>query len=246
MASAEPAISNSFSLPVLYTAESKDDDVEESLLASPRERSFQHRPRASRTSIFLSHAATFLVAVLLSMAVLIPYRLSSITSVTEPRTKHLHCGNSTAEARAQGCVFDVLTNMWVPAQCWDKEGTDEFMRTAPWQGYDLQDGKRLLTLEEMSERVGRYRLGPDPDLPPYWTPLREHVIHCAKMWQRQHRGFMRGDSKKLDFHSLSYQHTLHCSNSLVHMAGAGDKPPDPLDMIAIKTWVGFSDCDVEV
>ena len=232
--------------PSPYAAESKDDEVEESLLPSEPQHSFPHHARASRTRVILSHAATFLIAVLLSTAVLIMYRPSSFKTTSEPITKHLHCGNSTAEARAQGCVFDVLTNMWVPELCWDKEGTEEFMRTAPWQGYDMQDGKRLLTLEEMSERVGKDRLAPDPSSPPYWTPLREHVIHCALMWQRQHRGFMSGNSKKLDFHSLSYQHTVHCSSSLVHMAGAGDKPPDALDKVAIRTWVGFSECDVEV
>lgn len=36
---------------------------------------------------------------------------------------------------------------------------------------------------------------------------------------------MRGVAKKLDFHSLSYQHTLHCSKSSVHMAGAGEEAP---------------------
>ena len=57
---------------------------------------------------------------------------------------------------------------------------------------------------------------------------------------------MSGKSKQLDFHSSSYQHTVHCSSSLVHMAGAGDKIPDPLDKIAIRTRVGFSECDVEL
>jgi hypothetical protein len=237
------------SSPSPYTAaESKDDEVEEeSLLPSEPQHSFPHHTRASRTRQILSHAATFLIAVLLSIAFLTIYRPSSFqTTASEPRTKHLHCGNSTAEARAQGCVFDVLTNMWVPELCWDQEGTEEFMRTAPWQGYDQSDGKRLLTLEEMSERVGKDRLAPDPSSPPYWTPLREHVIHCALMWQRQHRGFMSGNPKRLDFHSLSYQHTVHCSSSLVHMAGAGDQPPGPLDKLAIRTWVGFSECDIEV
>lgn len=66
--------------------------------------------------------------------------------------------------------------------------------------------------------------------------MREFVIHCALMWQRQHPGFI---GKKLDFHSLGYQHTLH-------MAGAGEEKPDPLDRIAIKTWVGLSDCEVGI
>lgn len=71
----------------------------------------------------------------------------------------------------------------------------------------------------------------------------EYVIHCALMWQRQHRGFI---GKKLDFHSLGYRHTLYCSRSFVHIAGAGEEKSDPLDRIAIKTWVGLSDCEVEI
>lgn len=238
-----------------YTAASKDDDeVEKSLLAAELQHrstsSLQHKIRASNSTAhaILSHSITFLVAVLISILIILVSRPSVAATKTnpEPRTKHLHCGNSTTEARALGCVFDVLTNMWVPELCWDREGTEGFMSVAPWQGYDKQDGQRLLTLDEMSERVGKDRLKPDPSSPPYWTPLREHVIHCAFMWQRQHRGFMSGNEKKLDFHSLSYQHTVHCSESLVHMAGAGDVPPDPLDKIAIRTWVGFSECDVDI
>lgn len=56
---------------------------------------------------------------------------------------------------------------------------------------------------------------------------------------------MSGKPKRLDFHSLSYQHTVYCPNSLVHMAGTGDEMPDPLDKVAIGTWVEFSECDVE-
>lgn len=232
--------------PSSYAAEAKDDEVEESLLPLEPAKLLPYHAPTSRARLILSHAGTFLISMLLSTSIFMVYRPSAPTTISPPTTRHLHCGNSTTDARAQGCVFDVLTNMWVPEVCWDKEGTEEFMRTAPWQGYDSQDGQRLLTLEEMSERVGKDRLAPDPSSPPYWTPLREHVIHCALMWQRQHRGFMSGMGKKLDFHSLSYQHTVHCSRSLVHMAGAGGQPPDPLDKVAIRTWVGFSECDVEV
>ncbi|KAL9085902.1 MAG: hypothetical protein Q9165_007385 [Trypethelium subeluteriae] len=231
--------------PSPYVDKSKDDEAEETLLPLEPQHAFSLNARSSKTRMFLSHAATFLTAVLLSIAVLLLSHPYSSKATSEPITKHLHCGNSTAEARAQGCVFDVLTNMWVPEPCWDREGTEEFMRTAPWQGFDTQDATRPLSLEEMSERVGKQRLIPDPDLPPYWTPLREHVIHCALMWQRQHRGFLSGKSNMLDFHSLNYQHTVHCSRSLVYMAGAGDTAPEPLDKVAIRTWVGFSECDIE-
>lgn len=234
------------SSPSPYATESKDDEAGESLLPGEPKDFVSRHERLPRARLVVSHVVTFLIAVLLSTAVFTILRPTHSQPNAEPITKHLHCGNSTAEARSRGCVFDVLTNMWVPEPCWDREGTEEFMSTAPWQGYDMQDAKRQLTLDEMSERVGHDRLAPDPTLPPYWTPLREHVIHCALMWQRQHRGFMSGKSKELDFHSLSYQHTVHCSRSLVHMAGAGDEAPDPLDKVAIRTWVGFSECDVEV
>lgn len=228
-------------------AKSGDDEIRESLLHMESQHASLHYAQPSRSRVLVSHAATFLVAVLFSTAVLSMYRRPSTSrSTSEPVTMHLNCGNSTTEARARGCVFDVLTNMWVPEPCWDRKGTEEFMRIAPWQGYDMQDAERLLTLEEMSERIGSDPVTPDPMSPPYWTPLREHVIHCALMWQRQHRGFMSGKSKMLDFHSLSYQHTIHCSNSLIHMAGAGSEIPDPLDTIGIRTWVGFSECDIEL
>ncbi|KAF2691802.1 hypothetical protein K458DRAFT_438148 [Lentithecium fluviatile CBS 122367] len=188
---------------------------------------------ASRTRAIISYVATFLIAVLLSTVVFVLHQPSSMNTLSQPTTKHLNCGNSTAEARAKGCVFDVLTNMWVPEPCWDREDTEEFMRTAPWQSYNMQDGKRLLTLEEMSERVGKDQLAPNSSSLPHGTPLREH-------W------FLSGNSNMPVFHSLSYQHTVHYSNSLVHMAGAGDKPPDPLDMVGIRTWVGFSERDVEL
>jgi hypothetical protein len=41
--------------------------------------------------------------------------------------------------------------MWVPEQCWDREGTEEFIRSALWQGYDLKGSKGMLTLDEISE-----------------------------------------------------------------------------------------------
>lgn len=226
-----------------YASTSKHDEVEEFFLPSEPQNSSPNSAGCFRTrTLIISHAATFLAAVLLSVAVLLTNSPFSHHSTTEPRTRHLHCGNTTAEARAQGCVFDALTNAWVPELCWDKEGAEEYMRTAPWQGYDMPDGKQVLTLEEMSERTGLHR-----ELhKPYWTQEREHVLHCALMWQRQHRGYISGESKKLDYHALSYAHTVHCSESLVHMAGAGATPPNPLDMVAVRQWAGFSECDIEI
>ena len=94
-----------------YAAIAKDEEGEENLL--PQDLHLLHHPQASRTGVFASHALTFLIAALLSTFMLSTiHQLSSSRPISEPTTtKHLHCGNSTAEARARGCIFDVLTNM---------------------------------------------------------------------------------------------------------------------------------------
>ncbi|KAB5542693.1 hypothetical protein GE09DRAFT_1245151 [Coniochaeta sp. 2T2.1] len=38
----------------------------------------------------------------------------------------LTCGNFSAEARSHGCVFDLLTNNWMPAYCADPTPDDEY------------------------------------------------------------------------------------------------------------------------
>src|SRR5262245_52586732 len=37
------------------------------------------------------------------------------------------CGNSTAQAKAKGCHFDLLTLSWVPWQCANRELEQEFL-----------------------------------------------------------------------------------------------------------------------
>ncbi|CAN9191356.1 unnamed protein product [Alternaria alternata] len=76
--------------------------------------------------------------------------------------KTLSCGSNPAEARKNGCTYDVLGNIWVPTPCLDTENLAEFKRMAPWLAYDSANATRQLTEEEMSEY-----LIPDG----YWTPV---------------------------------------------------------------------------
>ncbi|KAH7139069.1 hypothetical protein B0J11DRAFT_575003 [Dendryphion nanum] len=226
----------------------KDSDLEESLLPTSHQHSQQRQQKApSLTRQITTHTLTILLTILLTTALLTLIRHPPSTPAPR-KTKHLHCGNSTTQARALNCTFDVLTNMWVPIPCYDAPTTTEYMSSAPWRGYSSSSATHLLTLDEMSERVGHSLLGadPDPSTPPYWTPLREHVIHCALMWQRQHRGYLEGKGAMLDFHARSWEHTVHCSRSLVHMAGAGQERPDGLDEIGFTYVFDISPVSVSV
>lgn len=148
-----------------------------------------------------------------------------------PRMRILSCGTTPNEARENGCTYDVLGNIWVPTPCLDTENIVAFKQMAPWLAYDSSNATHQLTEEEMSE----YMI---PDA--YWTPVREHMIHCALMWRRLHKGYER-DRKLLDKHVLSYHHTEHCSQTLMEHL---DMPTSVLDQIRTRTEAGYSTCSI--
>ncbi|CAI9629970.1 unnamed protein product [Alternaria burnsii] len=148
-----------------------------------------------------------------------------------PKMKTLSCGSNPAEARKNGCTYDVLGNIWVPTPCLDTENLAEFKRMAPWLAYDSANATLQLTEEEMSEY-----LIPDG----YWTPVREHMIHCALMWRRLHDGFEK-NGRLLDKHVIQMHHTEHCSQTLMEHL---DMPTSFLDEIRTRTEAGYSSCQV--
>ena len=150
-----------------------------------------------------------------------------------PQTKILHCGNSTAEARALGCEYDVLPNLWIPAPCLDPSTTNSFTAQAPYfHGYSTPEGGKLLTVDEMSERT---------DDQAYYTSGREHLIHCAMMWQRLHKGYLTG-RKILDKNTKDWEHTMHCSQMMIMF---GEMEPWELNALSTRTTAGFSSCEIE-
>lgn len=47
----------------------------------------------------------------------------------------LSCGNSTAEAKKNGCRYDTLLNNWVPAPCYDRDYEQEYLDDDTWYSY---------------------------------------------------------------------------------------------------------------
>ena len=98
----------------------------------------------------------------------------------------------------------------------------------------------------MSERLLEGEPGMNPEWPPFYSTYKEHSIHCALSLQSLHRRYKEGKAGMLDWQTDDYGHTLHCTNLLLRMSGATNEPPLPLDKLGSRTWVGLSDCEVEV
>jgi hypothetical protein len=186
-----------------------------------------HRRIRSRHAI-IPYAVNVFFAV--GLTILVGYVFRPFSRMG-PEMRTLSCGSTPTEARDNGCTYDVLGNTWVPTPCLDKENLAEFKRRAPWQAFDSANATRQITEEEMSN----YLL-PDG----YWTPVREHMIHCLLMWRRLHKGFGQ-DARFLDKNMLSYHHTEHCSLTLMEHL---DMPTKFLDEIRTRTEAGYSSCQV--
>ncbi len=125
------------------------------------------------------------------------------------------CGNSTAEARALGCTFDLLAFAWWPAACLEDHAElshtfDDWIsspeRQRPWPFYYDPEGTRpVATLDELSEAVG-------VDI---WTTPEYHVGHCSLWWRLVHLSAEGRIAANL--WAGEYHHTLHCSNMLMGM-----------------------------
>ncbi|KAE9582027.1 hypothetical protein CGCF415_v013441 [Colletotrichum fructicola] len=134
----------------------------------------------------------------------------------------INCGNSTEEAKAQGCKYDILLNHWVPGPCFDKESVDEYRDDNSWGAFSDINMTHRLTIDEMSNR----------DF--YWTSIRDHINHCAIMWRRQFY-VLFDERRAMDTVVTSPGHTEHCSQYLMDVTEGMFKEPT-------KTMRGFAGC----
>ncbi|KAF1994326.1 hypothetical protein P154DRAFT_447844 [Amniculicola lignicola CBS 123094] len=125
--------------------------------------------------------------------------------------EELHCGNSSTEARARGCVFDLLTNNWMPAYCADPYTDAEYREwvldpkrhLGSWAYFHDEQGKNQVKSEEhLSDMVGQH----------IYTTTENHLAHCAFLARRMHR-LVTGDIAAVAHNT--FKHTIHCTSSLL-------------------------------
>ncbi|KAK8094988.1 hypothetical protein PG997_001673 [Apiospora hydei] len=119
-----------------------------------------------------------------------------------PKRALSQCGNSSVEAAALGCHFDIMSFSWLPPACFDEQLTHDFETTEDWQWFLDQNGTQPVSKEEVL-------LG-ERDL---FVSSRYHKHHCTFMWKKLHRALGKGHL--IDSYIGNYNHTVHCEHMLL-------------------------------
>ncbi|PYH90868.1 hypothetical protein BO71DRAFT_282368, partial [Aspergillus ellipticus CBS 707.79] len=135
------------------------------------------------------------------------------------------CPNSTEQAKAMGCRYDILSNHWVPGECYDEAAIEDYKSDGSWFGYSDREWTERLSIDEMGEG------------PIYYSNMRDHIVHCAVLWRKQYRALYE-QRKNLDSIIVDTHHTDHCSDFLIRMSNKfHDHRLDP-----IVVEVGYAGC----
>ena len=134
------------------------------------------------------------------------------------------CGNSTAEAQALGCSFDLLSAAWLPEECQDRDLTEEFRAQGPWQYFEDSDGQVELWEGDLWKRSGSSET--------YWATRKWHTVHCSFEWRKMHRAIERG--ARMEDALRDYRHTIHCGKMFLKEG--------PWDELTTEITVEFLGC----
>ncbi|KAF4636690.1 hypothetical protein G7Y89_g1377 [Cudoniella acicularis] len=124
-------------------------------------------------------------------------------SIATDKVIAMDCGNSVAEAKAKGCVFEPMEYGWTPKQCFYQELSDMYdpMGDRPW--FYGPDWKEQVPTE-------RLRQGEEPEL---FTP-DYHAEHCLYSWRKlawalEHR------MPYIESKSADLAHSTHCGKGII-------------------------------
>lgn len=159
-------------------------------------------------------------------------------------TRTLECGNTTDEAKARGCSFDLLSHNWVPPPCLDPLTESEYRAyiSSPERAMgaypyflDAEGTRRVESEDAFSMLADGHPVLADQHV---YTTREEHLAHCKFLLRRTHRAAER--KVRLNDENAQFWHTAHCLEELSH--------PDRKPMNALNEgfFVGYSPCTIEV
>jgi len=120
-----------------------------------------------------------------------------------------NCGGTPDEARAAGCVFDVMMQLWTPPECMDAPLSERFLEKGNWTWYADGGAQRAYTDEEI--RKG------DHDV--VYVAQSYHRHHCIFAWERLVRA-MRNQAPLIE-ELISYDHVMHCRHKTLTLPEEG-------------------------
>lgn len=114
-----------------------------------------------------------------------------------------HCGNSSAEAAAIGCAFDIMSFTWSRRACFDEELMLEFLAARNWTWWLTADGEQEVDMETVAWGIHSH----------LFVSWEYHLFHCTYMWKKMHRALVK--RAPLDTYILDEEHTAHCGHMLL-------------------------------
>ena len=169
--------------------------------ALPQETELHVEPKRCRT-LLQTYQRVGTICTLLAWALLTLYlATAAFYTPLPPQPKFSSCGNSTASARARGCLFDSISWSWQTPECFIEPLVSEFSAWKNWTYWTEHRGNVTVPTEValLGER----------DL---WVTWEYHMVHCTFVWRQAQYGYERG---WIDAHVRSYPHTLHCQTMLL-------------------------------
>ncbi|KAK0368114.1 hypothetical protein CLIM01_14531 [Colletotrichum limetticola] len=194
-----------------------EDEKEDGYPSFPSQDLPRHYQRDvfSKLLIGLALSITFAFsAIWVFQATLSPSRINAQGIIKNP------CGNSSSEAQARGCHFDVLSFCWVPEECFDHELTDKFRKAGPWVFYTDQNKTSSVTEEQFAS-----------DTQPVYLTNRLHKTHCAYNILRFHKALTEN---RMVHREDVLTHTQHCTQVLTRV----NEPDD----IEVRAKIQYPDC----
>ncbi|KAK3357856.1 hypothetical protein B0T25DRAFT_540396 [Lasiosphaeria hispida] len=205
---------------------------------TPRPRSWMHKARS---------ALAFTLGIFCGWILLVTAwrtTLHPVPRTVQYTTKTLECGNTTAEAEARGCSFDLLSHNWVPPPCLDSQTESEYRAyiSSPERALgaypyflDAEGTKRVESERAFALLANGHPVLADQHV---YTTREEHLAHCKFLLRRTHRAAQR--KVRLNDENAGFWHTEHCLEELSH------PNRKPLAALNEGFFVGYSPCTIEV
>lgn len=135
-----------------------------------------------------------------------------------------NCGYTPQEARAKGCVFDVMMQLWTPAACFDEVLSNRFLDVGNWTWYADPSATVIYSLEDM--RKGEHDA--------VYVAQDYHITHCIYAWEKLVRA-MR-NQEPLITELISYDHVIHCRHKTLQRADGG------ASIRGVRAPTGYTQC----
>ena len=190
-------------------------------------------------AITLFACMSMIVAVLLPLIVYFS-RVSTVSGARNPLPisytpkpfNNIHqpisrCGNSSSEARALGCHFDVMSFSWLPMPCYDEQLVEDFLARKEWKYYQQPRSGGVENEVPMKDVFAANH----QELYVTWE---FHKAHCVYMLRKLHRAVVAGNP--VDGYIGNYMHTKHCTELLL-------KEELKLESITTRIFVKYPSCE---